>query len=410
MLRFTVIAATSLALAGCDLAAAALDYTERYCSAVGCTSQPDGGGSADSGSADAGSADGGVPVMRADTVLFRTNPETTFVVLRVETQPVSRGGGTRTFLEERRLTDGTLVASQPLADLKLALSNTFVSPSGLSPSGDRLSVVAVLYDGSRPVADAASDTTIRRVLQVRRDGLDFSTTIADAFQAAFVSSAATQDGSTFWVSGKTATGQNEVREVAFGSSGTTRLAFAATQYVPFLATVGGRLLASREANNDGTVPSGVDDLGPASAPVSVSAPMQLVGLTRQQAATGFAALDLTPAVQGPDTLYVPDRNGAAGLQKFSFDGTQWRRVWSATAAVSSRATGGCLHVAARAQPGGVVVLCTATTNDRAPEVVRFDDFGVGDAGPTARVLARTEGNGLDGGASSEFHGLAFSPE
>jgi hypothetical protein len=411
LFRATVMTASLFALVGCDLSAAALDYTERYCAASGCAAQTDAGSVAesDAGSAgrpDAGS-DAGAPSLRGDTVLFRANPETTFLVLRLEVLPESRGGDTLTFIEERRLTDGALVASQPLAELGLALSTNATFHGGLSRSGDGRSVAVMLYDGSRRVVDVVQDTTVRRVLQVRRTGLDWSTTIADAFPGEQVFSAATQDGTTFWFSGNAGADESELREVAFGSSGTSRFVFRGAPFLSFMSVVAGRLLTSRWLNS--SVVSGIDDLGDAGAPLAVATPQRRVSLTGTQRAVGFAALDLNPAVPGPDTLYVPSIVRGPALRKLIFDGTRWQQVWTASSATAQRPGDGCLHVAARQEAAGVVVLCTAE-NDSAREVVRFDDFGAGDAGPSPRLLARIEGDGRDGGVSAIFRGVAFSPD
>ena len=99
--------AALFALSACDLTSAAIDYGARYCGVVGCV-----GGGEDGG--EGGGEDGGT-AQRAVTVLFRDAPEASFVVLRLETHPASAGGGTFAFLEERRRTDGALVASEALA-------------------------------------------------------------------------------------------------------------------------------------------------------------------------------------------------------------------------------------------------------------------------------------------------------
>ncbi len=392
--------ATLLVFSACDLKAAAIDYGERYCAQSACVAVSDGG-------EDRGE-DGGGSVLRADTALFKGTPEATFVVLRLETRPASQGGGTFTFLEERRLSDGALVGSESLADHGLILSTTSIFHGGLSRAGDGRSVVAMVYEGSTNVSDVR-ETTVRRVLVLRRDGLDWSTAIADAFQKKEVFSAATHDGSTFWVSGNAGGTESELREVAAGSRGASRFVLRAGPFFGFLSAVGGRLLTSRFLTTDGGLPSGIDDLAVATAPLDVSAPARLVSLTGQQRATGFAALDLNPLVPGLDVLYVTSTVIGPGLRKFVFDGTAWTQAWAVSSETALSPRDGCLHVAARPEDGGVVVLCTAESVN-AREVVRFDDFGVGDAGPSPRLLARIEGTGADGGVFTVFRGVAFSPD
>jgi hypothetical protein len=112
----------------------------------------------------------------------------------------------------------------------------------------------------------------------------------------------------------------------------------------------------------------------------------------------FVMFDLAASPAGLDTMYVAD--SAAGVQKWTFNGTTWSLVatLNITGNAGFRHIGGFVTAASGGSPQAVTLMAaTAETTNR---LVTFVDTGVGT--PASQVVATA-------GANTIFRGIALSP-
>ncbi len=222
---------------------------------------------------------------------------------------------------------GTLVQSIALptstsgANRALSLRGNGDSEGALSRSADGRYLVLAGYDaapGTASVGTSASATINRVVGRVNVNGIaDTSTVFNNAFSANAIRSAATVDGSNYWVSG----GTSGVQYIAHGATNGTQLSTTPTNN-RFVSIYNNQLyVSSASGSNIGvnTVGSGL----PTSGTNSVSL---LPGISNTNGATSpydyfFAS---------PTTLYIADDSAGnlsanAGIQRWTLTAGTWTR-------------------------------------------------------------------------------------
>lgn len=298
------------------------------------------------------------------------------------------------FIEERR-TDGTLVATVPLptaaAGLQqpFTLAGTATSEGGLALSASGHYLTAAGYATPPGTASVATTTTAdvyRLVARVDVAGtVDTSTSFSTAESGANPRSAISVDGSGVWLAGSA-----NVWYGLFGAatqSGTIVLQTPAN--VRWLGIFGGQLYGS---SGSGAY-TNVFSIGTGLPTTVGQTATSLPGLPTSGASPyGFVLFDLDPGVPGNDRLYLAD--DAAGIQKWTFDGTTWTETGSLnlTTPVGFRGLAGFAV-------NGTVTLMASTAETGSDRLVVFVDSA---AITGTNVVATAPAN-------TAFRGVALSP-
>jgi hypothetical protein len=171
--------------------------------------------------------------------------------------------------------------------------------------------------GANPGLDAA--TTTPRVIATLDQTGAISTALAVNDVVGSVSSAATVDGSRFYLAGSNITGTGGGVRYVNATSGTV----ATTAVISGRSTrqailSGDHLLVSNGAN----VARKIEDYGVLPT-AGVPSPATLVSLTSTVNVHGFFLADLNPAIPGDDVMYLINES-ANQLRKYTFDGSAWQ--------------------------------------------------------------------------------------
>ena len=281
----------------------------------------------------------------------------------------------------------------------LTLAGSSSTEGLLQLSNNRVYAVIAGYNSAPGVASINSSSGVQRVvgrIDLAGASVSTGTIISDAFVGSSVRSAASVDGTAYWVGGASSSGLDAgIRYVVHGSSGASSDLFSSIQNMRATEIINGQLYA---ATASGPVPDGgvtlsrVFSVGTA-VPTSVTTMVAYLPGVNISSPGNFVLLDQT-AVAGFDTLYVTDTNtSAVGARKYTFDGTVWT-----LAATFPLASGSGFFVAARANsPTSVTVLLTCGQG-----VLRWDDTGITGTAPAGTlVIAPPTG--------TAFRGITFLP-
>lgn len=351
------------------------------------------GGGASSSSGGGGSGGGGEPL---PIVLLRVGDGVT--ALSSAAAPVSL---------EWRLTDGSATPGAPGttgmpqatsgSNYTFTLSGTATSEGHLSLSANGKYVLLAGYAagvGTLNVSTQSADVVPRVVGRVDAFGnVNTSTLVSGAFSASNVRGATSTDGSSIWVSGNSTT-TGGVHFITVGSSFGTQV-LANPLNTRCVHVIDGQLYGTSGA---GTFVN-VFEVGAGAPTSSGQTATSLPGLPTVGASPyGFALLDLSAAVSGPDTLYVADDRSPAsggGIQKYVFDGGTWSLV-----ATWSDGTSGVRGLAATSTAAGVRIAATTSDSSANKLITLLDD---GSASPPVTVATVAPTNTV-------FRGVAFAPQ
>jgi hypothetical protein len=366
---------------------------------------------------DAGSdADDGSVVMDAssDVVIMDASSDggtvSTFMVLRIGgdidagADAALGGGSTQAYLEQRNISDGSLVTTIALptaADAgnePFALQGNSTSEGSLTRSVDGHYVVVGGYGitpGNWADASVASKTSFdagvpRVVARVDSMGNVDTTTQLNAFNAANIRGVASNDGTAFWATGSANDG---TPYVLLSSTGTVTDLQTTLLNERVVQIFGGQVYVS---SGSGAF-HGVSTVGTGLPTTNGQTVSLLPGMPVDAgSAYGFSMLDLDGSVNGLDTLYIADDTGTtAGVQKWVFDGNTWTKL----ATFTDKAVQGFRGLTAYFDGTNVILL--ATTGD-AQSIVKYTDDGV-NTSPTGTVLATAPTN-------TAYRGIALSPQ
>jgi len=361
----------------------------------------DGGGTdaSDGGGADASDGGGGDAGAGA-----------TFMVVRIGTggAAVLSAAAAPVFVEERQSSDGAVVRTIPLpvaaagANQPFTLAGNSSTEGMLVTSGNGQYVTLAGY-GATPDTAAVNATdssaTNRVVARIDKNAtIDTSTRLDAAFSMVSVRAAATNDGTSYWVTGENgANTSGGVYYIANGTQGGAQI-LAAPQNMRGLGIFGGQLYGDSQSGAAGNMLR-LFTIGMGLPTAAGQTGTNLPGITNVNTSpNGFVVLDLNAAVAGLDTMYVADTRSLAaqgGVQKWTFDGVNW----TLAATFKTGLTGAPIQVAA-AKVGSFTHV-VATTLDNPAKLVRFvDDGGVN---PTAVTLATAAAN-------TQFRGVAVPPK
>jgi hypothetical protein len=348
----------------------------------------------------------------------------TFSVLRLGdgTAPLSSAGAA-VFVEERRVSDGTLVAGAtvplPAAEGPVdgsprvhafSLSGTATSDGALSLSGDGRYLVALGYNAAPGSAGVASTTSaaVNRLVARVGAGLDAdtSTLLGDTpFNANNARSAASNDGLEFWAGGAGG-GTAGVWYIPYGQNPPAPIQVYGAAAVRWLQVIDGQLYGTSNNSpntNIFTVGAGL----PATTGQSLTS---LPGMPTAGASPfGFEVCDRSPAIPGIDTVYVADDSSARGIQRWtaSYDqSTPPAIVWTLSKTMNQVNSGTTpigfrgLAIVHETPTEVMLVATTGESSGNADRIVVFVDSGP--AVPVGTVL-------LTAPTNTTFRGVALSP-
>ena len=302
--------------------------------------------------------------------------------------------GTAVFVDIYNPNDGSLVTTVPMptkasgSNNPLMASGTASSEGLLSRSADGRYLVLTGYAapvGTASIKGTSSTATPRVVARVDAAGaVDTTTKITDAYSGDNVRSAASADGSSFYVAGA----KDGVRRYPLGGGAATSISTTPAN-LRQLNIFGGQLYTSSGA---GTGTKGVLSVGTGLPTSTGQAATRLPGLSDTLTADsyGFFLADLDE-VAGMDTLYVAD--GTSGLQKFSLNGG----TWAPSGTVSGKFVG-----LTGVQQGKTVTLFT--TDSGATQLMKLNDtsgYGGGLAGQATTIVSAK--------ANTVLRGVALAP-
>ena len=336
---------------------------------------------------------------------------TTFMVLRVGGAvdaggaTALTGGSTQVYLEERMISDGSLVrvialptAADDAGNEPFAVQGNSTAEGSLTRSVNGHYVVIGGYGiapGNWADASVASKTSYdggvpRVIARVDNSGNVDTTTQLNAFNATNIRGVASNDGTAFWATGA-------------ANDGTPYVVLSSTGAVTDLQTTllnervvqifGGQVYVSASSG----AYHGVSTIGTGMPTDGGQAVTLLPGMPVDSGSPyGFSMFDLDGSVSGLDTLYIADDTGSnAGVQKWVFDGNTWTKI----ATFTDKAVQGFRGLTAYFDGTNVILL--ATTGD-AQSIVKYTDDGV-NTSPTGTVLATAPTN-------TAFRGIALSPQ
>jgi hypothetical protein len=242
------------------------------------------------------------------------------------------------FIERRKL-DGTLLGSPVAlptapsgANRALTLSGVSSTEGMLSRSADGHSLTMAGYAAAPGTGDPIGTGALPRVVGlVSATGtVDTSTVVTGAFLTQDVRTAATVDGSAFWVGGQGdfptggTTLTSGIWYVGRGASTSTQLSTAPARV---LGIFGGQLFGTADTSFQLEVYKVGSGLPTTGSPTIVGLPgMPTTGTSPW----GFVFFDLSPssgdpAAAGLDTVYVANVLGTRGIQKWTYNNatSQW---------------------------------------------------------------------------------------
>ena len=309
-----------------------------------------------------------------------------------------RGVGTKVFLDEYSATTGTLVQSVALptaaagSNLALTASGSSTSEGSITRSVDGSYLLFAGYNSDTGIdVKTASATAIPRVVaRVNALGaINISTNMGTgAFSANNVRTVASVDGSHYWAAGA----NSGIRYGAIGDTSTRVTSATTTANFRALEIFNGQLYASSTSGST----KGILKIGTGLPTDSGNAAITLLpGLPSTSSPYQFLLLDLSTTIPGPDVLYIADDGAFVGIDKYSFDGTNWISNGSLLPPVS-----GTRGLAGGIVTGSIVGLVTTTPSKL---------YSLVDASGYNQPISGTFTELATAATNTAFRGVALAP-
>ncbi len=284
----------------------------------------------------------------------------------------------------------------------LTLSGSAFGEGALNLSANGKYLTLAGYDaapGTANVAATASSTVNRVVARLDASAVvDTTTAMNDGYTGGTpgIRSAVTDDGTRFWTGGQGGPGLGGVRYVPYGNS-TSSIGLGTSpnngpNNVRVVEIFNNQLYISLVTGM--ITLTGVATFGTGLPTTGSQSTIVLPNFSGAGNLYGFVLLDRSPAVAGPDTLYVADQG--VGLLKYSFDGSNW----NARGSVSGNLTG-----IAAAVHGSVVDVYATSGTGNGNSIVKLTDTAAFDAD-----LADGFTTIATAASNTVFRGLAFAPQ
>jgi hypothetical protein len=309
-----------------------------------------------------------------------------FALVRVG--PAADGGvlsaaSAEVHLELRNLATGVLLSDTPLptvqagANLPLTMGGGSTAEGVLNLSSDNAYLLLTGYNAAPGIGAINSTAGYGRVVgrvDVAGSAVNTTTTITDAYGTASFRTAASANGTGYWVGGAT----GGLRYVVHGSAGSSTDVFSSRSNTRVTEIIGGQLYASTGTNpnlDGGTELSRVYGVGTGLPMSSTSSFINFPGVVAANPSS-FVLLDRSTLISGPDRLYLAETNGTVAVRRYDFDGATWNET--ATFPVSSGAT---YYLAALADSTQVTLLVSGSFG-----VLNWSDTGVTGVAPAGTSL------------------------
>jgi len=277
----------------------------------------------------------------------------------------------------------------------LTQGGTAAAEGGLTLSGDGNYMALAGYNAA-PGTGASGGTSNRVVgrLDLAAGTVDTTTALTDASASSNAWRAAyTTNGTDIWASGSTG-----ARYTTLGA--TTSTALATGNNSRRITVFGGQLYQSEAAN----MRFGVESIGTGT-PTTGG---QTIALLPGFPTSGLSPYDFFFA--DANTLYIGDdrTTGTGGLQKWTFDGTNWSLAFSLL--VNPAGSNKGLKSLSGRVDGNVVTLFAATTDTTANYLYGFSDtLSNTSAGSVIANKLLTASTDFTGGAVWNLRGVAIAP-
>ena len=276
----------------------------------------------------------------------------------------------------------------------LTASGSATSEGLISRSADGKFIILTGYDaavGTTGVGSTVSTTVNRVIGRVDASNtINTTTALTDASTGNNVRSATSNDGTSFYIVG----GAGGVRYATLGATTSTQITTASTNNRQ-VGIFGGKLYFSSGSGTN--TYRGINTLA-TNLPTSASTESRLPGLTDSTNPNSYAFFfaDLSGSVAGLDTLYVADStsSGVGGIQKFSYDGTNWTSKGNIDAASVYYGLTGFVN-------GGNVTLWATGNGTKLVTVTDSSGYNANNNG-TVTTLATAATN-------TAFRGVALAP-
>jgi hypothetical protein len=252
--------------------------------------------------------------------------------------------------------------------------------------------------GTAAVASTTAAATPRTVARI--DGnqtVDISTALTNTYSGGNIRSAASLDGTTFFLSGSAA----GVRYAALGATASSNI--STTIASPRVMRVyRNRVYFSTSSTSGGAIP-GIYALDVPTNTASGQTATSFIPTSGANGASpyGFILLDRDPNVPGFDAAYVADDgigSAAGGIQKWSFDGTTWTKRGSIGSAY--RGLTGTVN-----PNGSVTLYATTNTSAGGNDLVTVTDTSPYNTAPSTTAVSVI----ATAASNAAFRGVDFAP-
>jgi hypothetical protein len=306
---------------------------------------------------------------------------------------VLRNASTGAFISQTALPTAASGGNYPIT-----LSGTATTEGMLNVSTDNQSLVIAGYavtPGTLQVSTAMGIPRVVGRVTISNSAIDTRTLITDAYPGGSIRSAASTNGTGYWLGGTynapDAGGLAGVRYVVQGSTGASADVFSQITNIRVTEIIGGQLYATTGTNpntDGGTELSRVFGIGTGLPTSTASMSVNFPGLPTVGTPSNFVLLDRSTIINGPDTLYVGETSGGIAARRYDFNGASW--VEGATFPLTS---GAAAFIAVLEESATTVTLLATGT----PGLLRWTDNGVsGAAAPGTVLLPNTAGTSLRG--------------
>ena len=341
----------------------------------------------------------------ADLAITPVTP-TEFTVVRIGTGTAAlTNDATATFLERRKIADGSLVGVALALPTAVSGANKQLTLSGLASvegqltrSADGKYLIIAGYAaavGTKDVSSSASATVNRVIGRIDAAGNINTATASTGFTAAAMRGAASTDGNMLWVSSDSGIGYTTLGSTAVP----TLINITNVRGIDIFGSGNGVQLYASSVSNPNQGLNAVGTGTPTAANTTVT---RLAGFTtaNSPASVGFVAFD-RDGNGTADQMYVADDTLGAGggIQRWKLNGA----AWMLEGTVSTGANAGARYVTGLVTGTTATLLVTTAEGGGVnPRILQLTDSGGATSAVTTKMLATAAGN-------TTYRGIALAP-
>jgi hypothetical protein len=341
----------------------------------------------------------------ADLAVTPVTP-TEFTVVRIGMGTAAlTNDATATFLERRKITDGSLVGVALALPTAVSGANKQLTLSGLASvegqltrSADGKYLIIAGYAaavGSPNVSSSASATVNRVIGRIDAAGNINTATASTGFTAAGMRGAASTDGNMLWVSSDSGIGYTTLGSTAVP----TLINITNVRGIGIFGSGNGVQLYASSVSNPNQGLNAVGTGTPTAANTTVT---RLTGFTmaNSPASVGFVAFD-RDGNGTVDQMYVADDTLGAGggIQRWKLNGA----AWMLEGTVGTGANAGARYVTGLVTGTTATLLVTTAEGGGVnPRILQLTDAGGATSAVTTKMLATAAGN-------TTYRGIALAP-